>query len=59
MLELESLPAIATLSRRFDHVIVVSLVPRATLVPTYPGVDVLVATTADELARTWDSGVAR
>jgi uncharacterized protein (DUF58 family) len=59
MLELESLPAIATLSRRFDHVIVVSVVPRATLVPTYPGVDVLVATTADELAQTWDSGVAR
>jgi uncharacterized protein (DUF58 family) len=59
MLEVDSLPAIAGLSRRFDHVIVVSLVPRPTLTPAYPGVNVLVATTADELAQAWDTGVAR
>jgi uncharacterized protein (DUF58 family) len=59
MLEADSLPAIASLSRRFDHLIVTSVVPRPTVTPTYPGVHVLVATTADELAQAWDSGVAR
>jgi uncharacterized protein (DUF58 family) len=59
MLEAASLPAIASLSRRFDHLIVASVVPRPTVTPTYPGVHVLVATTADELAQAWDSGVAR
>jgi len=56
-LELDSLPAIASLSRRFDHVIVASLVPHPGAVPTYPGISVLVACTADELARAWDNRV--
>ena len=59
VLEAESLPPIAALSRRFDHVIVASLVPRPTLPPAYPGVSVLCATTADELAQAWGTWGAR
>ena len=59
MLEADSLPAVASLSRRFDHLIVASVVPRPTVTPTYPGVHVLVATSADELAQAWDAAVAR
>ena len=58
-LELDSLPSIAALTRRFDHVIVASLVPRPTPAPAYPGVSVLVATTADELAQGWDNWATR
>ena len=58
-LEVDSLPAMASLSKRFDHLIVASLVPRLVPAPTYPGVDVLVATSADELAQAWDSWVTR
>jgi len=59
VLDSGSLPAIAALNRRFDHVIVTSVVPRPGPAPVYPGVDVLVATTADEMAQTWDASVAR
>ncbi|MGH9107529.1 MAG: DUF58 domain-containing protein [Acidimicrobiales bacterium] len=58
-LALDSLPAIASLSRHFDHVIVASLVPRPTPAPNYPGVNVLVATTAAELAQAWDNLAVR
>jgi len=58
-LELESLPAIAALTRRFDHVIVASLVPRPAPAPVYPGVSILVATSADDLAQAWDSWATR
>jgi uncharacterized protein (DUF58 family) len=58
-LEVESLPAIAALRRRFDHVIVASVVPRGAPAPAYPGVTVLVATKADELAQAWDAWVTR
>ena len=58
-LELDTLPAIAALKRRFDHVIVVSVVPRPAPAPVYPGVRVLVASTADELAQAWDELVTR
>jgi uncharacterized protein (DUF58 family) len=54
VLGLEDLPAVASLSRRYDHVIVASLVPRLTPAPLYPGVEVLVARTATELANAWD-----
>lgn len=54
-LELGTLPAIAALKRRFDHVIVASIVPRPGPAPVYPGVRVLVASTADELAQAWAS----
>jgi uncharacterized protein (DUF58 family) len=54
VLGLEDLPAVASLSRRYDHVIVASLVPRLTPAPIYPGVQVLVALTATELANAWD-----
>ena len=59
MLEVDSLPAVALLSRRFDHLVVASLVPRPVPAPAYPGVSVLVATTADGLAHAWDNWVAR
>jgi uncharacterized protein (DUF58 family) len=54
ILELDTLPAIASLKRRFDHVIVASIVPRPGTPPVYPGVRVLVASTADELAQAWE-----
>jgi uncharacterized protein (DUF58 family) len=55
----DDLPPIAALSRRFDHVIVASLVPRPMAAPAFPGVTVLVARTASELAEAWDHQVAR
>ncbi len=58
-LDLADLPAMAGLARRFDHVLVASLVPRPTPAPTYPGVSVLVAATAAELAMAWDHHLAR
>jgi uncharacterized protein (DUF58 family) len=58
-LDLESLPTIAALRRRFDRVIVVSMATRARRVPIYPGLTVVPAATADELARAWNTGVAR
>lgn len=58
-LEQEALPAMASLARRFDHVVALSIVPRISTVPAYPGVEVLTATTADELARAWDAWVGR
>jgi uncharacterized protein (DUF58 family) len=57
-LDLESLPAIASMSR-FNHVIVTSLVPRPEPTPSYPGVRVFVTSTANELAQAWDGWVAR
>ena len=55
----DDLPPVAALSRRFDHVIVASLVPRPTLAPTFPGITVLVASTAAELVEVWDHQVSR
>lgn len=55
VLGLDDLPAVAGLSRRFDNVIVASLVPRPVPAPIYPGVHVLVAPTANEMARAWDN----
>ena len=58
-LELDTLPSIAALKRRFDHVIVVSVVPRPGPAPVYPGVRVLVVSTADQLAEAWGELVTR
>ena len=57
--QLDSLPEVAALRRRFDHVIVSSLVPRPSPAPAYAGLTFLVATTADELAEAWEAQVAR
>jgi uncharacterized protein (DUF58 family) len=54
-----SLPLIAALRRRFDRVIVTSIVSRAIRVPVHPGLTVVAAGSADELVQAWNSGVAR
>jgi uncharacterized protein (DUF58 family) len=59
MLDPEGLPSIAALSRRFDHVVVTSLVPRPAPTPAFPGVSVLTASTAGEMAQAWDTWAAR
>ncbi len=57
--QLDWLPEVAALRRHFDQVIVASLVPRPAPAPIYPGLTVLVATTADELAQGWEAQVAK
>lgn len=54
-----NLPTIASLRRRFDRVIVVSLVDRPGPTPVHPGVSVLAASTVDEVAVRWNSVLAR
>ncbi|HWG73403.1 MAG TPA: DUF58 domain-containing protein [Acidimicrobiales bacterium] len=58
-LDPDSLPTIAALRRRFDRLAVASIVPAAGLRPTFPGVSVLCATTADDLARAWQREASR
>jgi uncharacterized protein (DUF58 family) len=58
-LDLESLPAIAALRRRFDRVLAVSVVHQPRPVPTRSGVTVLTVAGADELARAWNTRAAR
>jgi uncharacterized protein (DUF58 family) len=53
------LPRISALRRRFDRVIVVSLVDRPGRVPAHPGLIVMEAANADEAARRWNTVVAR
>ncbi len=55
----DSLPEVAALRRSFDHVVMVSLVPRPTPAPTYPGLTILVGTDADDVALAWDAQVAK
>ena len=57
--QLDALPEVAALRRRFDQVIVVSLVPRPTPAPVYTGLTILVGTNADDLARAWEAQVAK
>ena len=54
-----NLPTIASLQRRFDRVIVVSLVDRPGRTPAHPGVTVLEASTVDEVAVRWNTVLAR
>lgn len=58
-IDLESLPLVAALRRRFDRVILVSMVPRPARAPVHPGLTVVEASTADELAQRWNTAVAR
>jgi uncharacterized protein (DUF58 family) len=58
-IDLETLPMIAALRRRFDRVIVVSLVERPVRIPVHPGLTIIEARSADEVAHRWNTGVAR
>jgi uncharacterized protein (DUF58 family) len=58
-IDLDTLPMIAALRRRFDRVVVVSMVSQPTRVPVHPGLTIVEAATADELVQRWNTGVAR
>jgi uncharacterized protein (DUF58 family) len=58
-LDPDSLPMIAALRRRFDRVIVTSIVSRPMRVPVHPGLTIVAAGSADELVQAWNTGVAR
>jgi uncharacterized protein (DUF58 family) len=58
-IDLDSLPMIAALRRRFDRVIAVSMIIRPIGLPVHPGLTIVTAATAGELAHRWNSGVAR
>jgi uncharacterized protein (DUF58 family) len=58
-IDLAVLPMIAGLRRRFDRVVVVSMVSGATRVPVHPGLTIVEASTADELVQRWNTQVAR
>lgn len=58
-LKAESLPLVAALRRRFDRVVALSLSAERVPVPVHPGMTVVTAMTADELARTWNARIAR
>jgi hypothetical protein len=58
-IDLNDLPVIAGLRRRFDRVIVVSMVRDAVRVPLHPGLTIVEAASADELVQRWNTGVAR
>ena len=54
-----TLPMAAALRRRFDRLIVISMVDRPGRVPVQPGLVVVEASSADELARRWNGGMSR
>jgi uncharacterized protein (DUF58 family) len=58
-LKAENLPQVAALRRRFDRVVVLSMTAGRVPAPAHPGLTVVTAATADELARTWNSRIAR
>lgn len=58
-LDTDNLPTVASLRRRFDRVVVLSLTGERILAPAHPGLTVVAAETADELARTWNTRIAR
>ncbi len=58
-LDLESLPMISALRRRFDRVIVTSINSQPLRAPAQPGVTIVSAAAAGELARAWNIRVAR
>ena len=58
-LKLEELPKIASLRRRFDRVVVTTIVERPEPMPVNPGLTVVAAESAAELARAWNTGAVR
>lgn len=53
-LEDDILPAAAGARRRFDRVVVISIVQKRRPTPVFPGVTVLLAATLDDVARGWE-----
>jgi uncharacterized protein (DUF58 family) len=58
-MDVNSLPMIAALRRRFDRVVVASLDRERRRVPIHPGLTIVAAGTADEIVQAWNTGVAR
>lgn len=58
-LDVDGLPMIAALRRRFDRVIVTTIVARPGRVPVHPGLTVVAARSAAEVAQVWNTSVAR
>ncbi len=58
-MERADLPQVAALRRRFDRVVVLSVVERPGGVPAHPGISVVTAGTASETAERWNASVAR
>ena len=54
-----ALPTVASLRRRFDRVVVVAVTAERMPAPAHPGLTVVAAETAEELARTWNTRIAR
>ncbi|MBO0732004.1 MAG: DUF58 domain-containing protein [Acidimicrobiaceae bacterium] len=54
-----SLPMVAALRRQFDRIVVASLFAGGSLAPVYPGLTIVQAESADELARAWNETVVR
>ena len=52
-LDPESLPTIGALRRRFERLVVLSIIPEPMPTPSFPGVTVLAATSVDALVRSW------
>lgn len=58
-LEEDTLPAVAALRRRYDHLVVASLVPEPADAPAYAGITILCERDAEELARAWNTRTIR
>jgi uncharacterized protein (DUF58 family) len=58
-IDLHALPMIAALRRRFDRVVVVSMVQNPSRMPVHPGLTIVAARSADELVRAWNTRVVR
>ena len=54
-LEPETMPTLVRLRRRFDRLVLASLVPDPRPVPHYSGLHTMVGTTADQIAHAWKS----
>lgn len=54
-----SLPAVASLRRRFDRVMLLALVDHPGRVPIHPGLTIMEASTADEVRLRWNTVVGR
>ncbi|MHB1535617.1 MAG: DUF58 domain-containing protein [Acidimicrobiales bacterium] len=58
-LDRSTLPAMAVLRRRFDRIVVVSMVAGEAPTPAYPGIKIVVAERADAVAKAWNGGTVR
>ena len=54
-LEVETVPTLIRLRRRFDRLLLASLVPDPQPAPLYAGLRIMVGATADEIANAWRS----